>query len=584
MATTPASTKSLNPWENETRRYEQANIEKALSGALEAEKLAQRREDQERADKAAQDKAREAAKAQERTEGPEKTSAPFTSRRDINIAAVMEQHNARQATSAQERNEQKLHDRGEDMAEKIAQARSFLAEKHASQDAREKAGTLETNPKAFMPQRIKDSEHASLLEEKGLSYNDRRKLVEAINLDLDAKAVEQKLGRTAETFLDEKHPQYAGPAKAKEEAPKPEPVQVAKSAPAPAPAAKQPKQPAPTPAPAPAKEAKEPLAATAQEKEPAVAYKPAEPASIPQVEVGTDGITRVYNVDELKKQGPMASEAIRDDAGNVTFRYAGTREQVMQAEANQKAPPGFGFESYKLPAQWHEAQPDKGWAPVEDRMVQSSGAVATPVHTSSVKSFDLDSPASAMDAPPSTQAAASPVRTASVEARDLGTLANPKETGVTSPVHTAEVRGQDLGTLDKPTAAAAPVQVAAANQRIVAYDLPPLGADAPREQSVEGRLDATAQAYKAPDSKAVDNKLMQAAHPSEAERSVNVLGKEAPTSEAQPRFSEDTYARAHAFVKEQQEQKAAERQEAQEQTKGDQRAAKQAEREMEMEA
>lgn len=621
MATNPQA-KSPNPWEAAERKSEINKIDKSLSAALAAEKSMEERAAQEKARREMVDKAQaEADKAKERFEKAQKAAEQAQAKADKdgtaksrgiaenakmeaigkhqqaesarrNLEAVsnpkessqspaqqVERNRAAQEQKLQKANDiSKLND-AEKVAANIVEARNFLAEKHAAQDVRAKNGTLQTDPKTHMSERIRESEHASLLQEKGLSYRDRAELVKAVNLDLDARAVEAKTGRRVESFLDEKHPQhvsgekakYTGPAAkedkeskkepepskkeraAKEDEEKKKPSQPAK----PQHKAHEPeKPPAKRPGPAAHQVDKEDgvvkaKADTVASPKDAPTYKEAEVS-----EIGKDGIKRVYNAADQKERGPLASEIIVENDGSRSIRYAGSKEQVQALEARAKeGPPGSGL---KLP------ETSKTLAPVEDRVINAPpvrAATATapeqpitnPVHSAQATPRDLGAFGSNVS---------NPISTSTVAARDLGPLDNGGV--ITNPIHSAQAAPRDLGPQGTPVSN--PIATASASPR----DL------GPQVAQVENRLEASAaNAYKPQDAAAIDSKLMQSAHPKEADKSANVLGQEGPNAEPQRRFSEDTYARADAFLKEQ----AGRTNQPQEQQRTEEKTAKAAERE-----
>lgn len=717
MATAPTEKKSANPYEAHHRRNDQARIEEALKDALAAEQSLSARLQQDRVSKELTDKLASAAKsAQEKSDKAqaaaesargvaETTKHPRWTAEAEKKTAIAEKALA-EANSAKEalgkvspnleddpsgmrdkmiegaarqglnKDDLKKVDKGQEMAERIVEARQFLAEKHSSHAQREKDGTLELTNRIQMTERIKESDHSKLLLDKDLSYGERRELRAAINLDLDARTVEQKLDRRAEAFLDDKHPMYAAGDKAKpgaeDEKKREEPkVQVAKAE------AQQPAKRAVTPTSSPsAKEAPEKVAEDKTQKPqvPNAYAKPEAAPAIPTVEVSSNGTTHVYNDPELKKVGPMFTQIESAPDGTLTYRHAGSKEEVEKAQAAHKeatqGPDVANTLSTAQTSDWHKGKPEKGWAPVEDRTPQAivkEGVEVTPERTATANPTSLNAlegnaaqspevvitPVRLGGAAPQeispAEALSTPVATAQAQPHDLGAL----DTKAT-PVATAQAQPYDLGSIDSKTPTPAPLQVAentaqprvetfdlpplAANapkegskesleaiakfeqqqkevvakldapaqayqpkeaapgSRIESYDLPPLAADAPKEGSKEAKeafekadrqerdiaakLEATSSAYKAPDQQAVDGKLLQSAHPKEAELTGNVLGKEGPTAEATQRFDPATYERAAEFVKEQQADttKAQEREPEQQQQQQRER-----EREMEME-
>lgn len=112
-----------------------------------------------------------------------------------------------------------------------------------------------------------------------------------------------------------------------------------------------------------------------------------------------------------------------------------------------------------------------------------------------------------------------------IEGARQGTTPAPGQVASFKVADGSHVQGQDIGTLDKPANAKEQTQVAG---------LKPL-------ERVE--LNGTKAAMTA-------DALNSSAHPSEADKNGNVLGKESPTQEPTPRFDSATYARALQFLNE----------------------------------
>lgn len=192
-------------------------------------------------------------------------------------------------------------------------------------------------------------------------------------------------------------------------------------------------------------------------------------------------------------------------------------------------------------------------------------AVTTaPVHTSRAQGTDL---------PPLDQSVTtSPVRMASVQGTDLPPL---DKSVVSAPVRMAEVQGQALPPLDASArnsassvdsavaaarsfskenvsegaahASRAPTPSASASGAQNSGEMKTQAAATPSAQVTQGPQSASAQTN---DQGKVKDALMQGAHPSEANKASDMLGKESPTASATPRFDQATYGRALQFLNE----------------------------------
>lgn len=183
-------------------------------------------------------------------------------------------------------------------------------------------------------------------------------------------------------------------------------------------------------------------------------------------------------------------------------------------------------------------------------------------------------------------AAATAVQTpGSVQGKDLGPLAAAGGASVSATDRTVApvvVRGEEGHSAVEGAPAgfrAAPDVVAATavpdRPQIVAQDLGPLGSEPARANPVasseatgvdlaklsDPSLKSLQQVTLGQDAQAMTaSKLATEAHPSEADRTTNTLGKESPTGEPTPRFDQATYARALQFVNQDQQSKGQEQQ------------------------